>query len=518
MAETPVDIVNRELREFKRYTGDGLPGEPVNAPLPVGDPQSGVHNPKKVNQRKAMLATLEGGAAEVERAREEADRAEQAVADANAMIVPDDAVTDPKVSPSSLVYHKARAAWPVKYFGSGGTLVGTGNAAIDTAALQDAVLSGEIVDLSGAQLQINDTISVPLESSKLHAAMSQRPAGAGSVIRIVDDALPVLFDIGHDNFEASGFYVRGNVGNVTTTAFNFVRTVDNYRDIDARLVDMCITNVGKAAYIRGRGLEFGRNTVADCAIAAVDLDQPDTWTPRGGTTDLPKTGTRAFHFYDNRAHAMPGPFLRNTGPHALDIGGIIINGLMADIGANGGLISGVLIEAIVSNIQCRYAAVAGSRLLELAPGSRDSRIVNFQANGYLDGANSRLSNFIARLESSVQNPVENIHFIGGQIGPTLQHGVALIGSGRFENICFSDVLFKGVGQAGSYNPINVASGVTSASIKLSMTHFQNSPAAVPVIGNSSSGSVVLMREVTTTKDDSFSSWAGGSVTQITTPP
>ncbi|WP_157970187.1 right-handed parallel beta-helix repeat-containing protein [Pelagibacterium sediminicola] len=76
MAETAQEIVERELREFKRYTGDGLPGEPVNAPLPVGDPQSGVHNPKKVNLRKAMLAPLEEAAQSASDAKDEADRAE----------------------------------------------------------------------------------------------------------------------------------------------------------------------------------------------------------------------------------------------------------------------------------------------------------------------------------------------------------------------------------------------------------------------------------------------------------
>lgn len=76
MAETPQEIVDRELREFKRYTGDGLPNEPVNAPLPVGDPQSGTYNPRKVALRNSMKATLEGAGAEVGRAKDEADRAE----------------------------------------------------------------------------------------------------------------------------------------------------------------------------------------------------------------------------------------------------------------------------------------------------------------------------------------------------------------------------------------------------------------------------------------------------------
>lgn len=33
--------IDRAFRQYRRYTGDGLPGEPVNAPLPIGDPKSG---------------------------------------------------------------------------------------------------------------------------------------------------------------------------------------------------------------------------------------------------------------------------------------------------------------------------------------------------------------------------------------------------------------------------------------------------------------------------------------------
>lgn len=52
-----IDVVNRVFREFRRYTGDGLPGEPVNAPLPIGDPSTGVHSPKKSEIRSALLAS-----------------------------------------------------------------------------------------------------------------------------------------------------------------------------------------------------------------------------------------------------------------------------------------------------------------------------------------------------------------------------------------------------------------------------------------------------------------------------
>lgn len=47
------------LRDFVRYTGDGLPNEPVGHPAPIGDPSSGVHHPTKADLRYIV------GAAEV---------------------------------------------------------------------------------------------------------------------------------------------------------------------------------------------------------------------------------------------------------------------------------------------------------------------------------------------------------------------------------------------------------------------------------------------------------------------
>lgn len=55
---TVFDTVNRIFREFKRYSGDGLTGEPTGAPLPVGDPQSGVYSPKKSELRTAFVEIL----------------------------------------------------------------------------------------------------------------------------------------------------------------------------------------------------------------------------------------------------------------------------------------------------------------------------------------------------------------------------------------------------------------------------------------------------------------------------
>lgn len=45
---------NEVFRDHVRYTGDGLPNEPTNAPLPGGDPTSGGHNPGKADIREVF--------------------------------------------------------------------------------------------------------------------------------------------------------------------------------------------------------------------------------------------------------------------------------------------------------------------------------------------------------------------------------------------------------------------------------------------------------------------------------
>ncbi|QFQ87309.1 hypothetical protein F8A10_07660 [Paracoccus kondratievae] len=49
------DDINIALRDFERYTGDGLPNAPVGHPLPVGDPRSGVHHPNKAELRNLLI-------------------------------------------------------------------------------------------------------------------------------------------------------------------------------------------------------------------------------------------------------------------------------------------------------------------------------------------------------------------------------------------------------------------------------------------------------------------------------
>lgn len=53
---------NEVFRDFERFTGDGKPGAPTGAPLPIGDPRSGLHNLDKWELRQwgAGIEALNG--------------------------------------------------------------------------------------------------------------------------------------------------------------------------------------------------------------------------------------------------------------------------------------------------------------------------------------------------------------------------------------------------------------------------------------------------------------------------
>ena len=52
-----LDYINRVLRDFERYTGDGKPGAPSGAPLPTGDPSSGRRN-IPLHELRGLLKTI----------------------------------------------------------------------------------------------------------------------------------------------------------------------------------------------------------------------------------------------------------------------------------------------------------------------------------------------------------------------------------------------------------------------------------------------------------------------------
>jgi hypothetical protein len=89
-----VDIktpINRAFREFRRYSGDGLANEPTGAPLPIGDPNSGQHNPAKREIRDAFTdidGPLNDAIDAVETARDETEGFRDEARDQVASVMP----------------------------------------------------------------------------------------------------------------------------------------------------------------------------------------------------------------------------------------------------------------------------------------------------------------------------------------------------------------------------------------------------------------------------------------------
>lgn len=80
------DDINKFMRDFNRYTGDGLPDEPINAPLPVGSAKSGPYVPTKADMRAwATAIQLETEAGSLLDAKITAEEAARIAADANVL-------------------------------------------------------------------------------------------------------------------------------------------------------------------------------------------------------------------------------------------------------------------------------------------------------------------------------------------------------------------------------------------------------------------------------------------------
>lgn len=146
--------INRILREFRRYTGDGLPNEPAAAPLPVGDPSSGANSPKKSELREVLSDVVMA-------ADDAAERAEQALDDAVAMIVPDNSV-----STSKLV-----------------------NSAVSTAKLADdavtpAKISDAPTDIAALQSMLGITASTAIGRSINGLLLANHPSTPNTVLNI----------------------------------------------------------------------------------------------------------------------------------------------------------------------------------------------------------------------------------------------------------------------------------------------------------------------------------------------
>ncbi|CAN7623355.1 hypothetical protein LJR010_004426 [Ensifer adhaerens] len=396
-----------------------------------------------------------------------------------------------------------RRLWHVEAFGSGQSKVGSGGD--DTVALQSALDSGEMIDVTGALLRISDTINVNYPGANVSSVMASRVGNrASSKIRVSENSMPRLFNVSAANFEASGFFVECDAGNAVTTLFHFERPAGAAADIDAVISRVGTEGGGKIFHIYGRGLKLDGCTFANTKIAVGDLDFPVSWTPNGSSNDTQETAMRAYQFDNLRFHGVAAG-VRNVGRNSLNCGGIQMTNIHGDIGiGGGGAFVGVARDGQFANILSRMGATNGGGIVDLHDGSSNCAFTNL-GNGGFKGAD------VARL---VRNPivirsgpigVNELSFIGGTIGPCNRNGVHILGHGKAQNIAFLGIAFDRTNIEGNqYFPIKVeesGGAFTEVSIKLGACNFKfrgETPAAC-ILGGLNSAVVTLYRDNLTTK-------------------
>ena len=414
-----------------------------------------------------------------------------------------------------LTYHKARGSRHVRAFGSSLTEVGGGNEAADTAALKAAIASQEIIDITGANLRINDVIDIDYPGACIVSALSNRVgAVASSSIFVTDDAMPKLFNVSATNFEVDGFRLEANAANTATTWFHYERPAGSASDIDCVLERLSATYGRKLFHIFGRGLKVRDATVAMPSECVGDIDWPSSWTPNGQSNDTQKTGMRAYEFADLRFHGTPGG-IRNIGANAKNCRGISMANVLADIGGANGVFSGVAVESRFVNIGSHINAVTAGLLFDIHGGSTKSEFIGFHGGGIKDGTDERLSNNVINIRPTATDPISDLHFIGGSIGPCRRNGLQIAGGGVAKNILLQGVTFDRPGlDGGTYVPISIFDNggtLTEVSLKMSACNFEL-PGLAPtqIVGGKNSNVITIMKDTLTTKPAAIP-WAQANV-------
>lgn len=410
---------------------------------------------------------------------------------------------------------QGRRLWHIDAFGSGRSKVGSGGD--DTVALQSALDSGEMIDITGARIRISDAINVSYSGANVSSVMASRVGNrASSKISVSEDSMPRLFNVSAANFEASGFFVECGAGNTATTLFHFERPAGSAADIDAVISRVGTDGGGKVFHIYGRGLKLDGCTFANTKIAIGDLDFPLSWTPNGSSNDTQETAMRAYQFDNLRFHGVAAG-IRNIGRNALNCGGIQMTNIHGDIGiGGGGAFVGVARDSQFANILSRMGATINGGIVDLHDGSSNCAFMNLGNGGFKEAKATRL----------VRNPivirpgrvgVSELSFIGGTIGPCSRNGVYIFGHGKAQNIAFLGIAFDRTNIEGEqYFPIKVeesGGAFTEVSIKLGACNFKfrrESPPAV-ILGGMNSSVVTLYRDNLTTKPRAIP-WTQDSVT------
>lgn len=419
----------------------------------------------------------------------------------------------------------------LEFFNSSSTLCGTGNAVVDKNALQAAINSEYVVDIAGLKLQIADTIVVSKIESMLTSSIPFQRNASGlayrsSNIQIIDDELPILFDVREYNSRWSNFRIRANPTNTTTTFFQFTRT-NNLNDIDVDIRRCSFEYGARHVLTYGRGLQFNDSAVVGASDASIVLDWNVSAVENGFSNDKPFRAERAYTITQLRQHGCRA-LVRNTGSFKKRISDILISDVQGDTG--GCVFEGVLRNSLINNVQSHYHPVAQVQI-DLHGGSQNSRINNFMFTGFIDAdnpANSRTptTSIWMRPLQGVGNGITGISFSSGVVGATKSFAVGINGGGVVD-VSFNDVEFIDnsyltnntvivMSQPGSGDQFIEDFNITLNNVRFRQTVVPTNAKSAIVSGTSTTLSKVYSNHLT--RQVGFGSaipWTSGSIQYLT---
>lgn len=416
----------------------------------------------------------------------------------------------------------------IEYFNSSITRCSSGNYTVDFNALQAGLDSEYAVDIACQKLQIEDTIAITKQESMLMSSIDMPRNGSGDVrrsaqITVMDNALPVLFDVQTYNARFQGFRTKCDPTNVATTVFKCLRADTHTSDLDVTIKRCSLEYGNRHVHMYGRGLQFSDNEVvgAKDAVAVLDWD-PDWVTNGGNNNDLLGTAQRAYTITQIRQHGNR-MLVRNTGTLKHHIADILISDIQGDTG--GGVFEGVLNHSLINNVQCHYHPTSQDVFI-LEAGSKFAYITNFSLSGFVntDRTIDRTPTRAIYIKPDDSPSTIDVVFANGKIGPTNSQAVRIGGGGycavTFDNVSFVDA---GINTGDTPNAFIYALAersqtITNWDILLRACTFRTLQALSPpsfIVGGNQNALIKVYRDFMTRQVGMSATWTAPTMTSIT---
>lgn len=179
------------------------------------------------------------------------------------------------------------------------------------------------------------------------------------------------------------------------------RAIGEQADIDIEFNGCRISRFYNGIEVWGRGLKVSDSLFSNCNFG-VNLEWPNLtdYVEGDETAQKDATGYRAFTFVGNRFHSVGTGAIRNAGPNAAKINGILAVGNLMDIGRT--FWTGVLKEGVISGLTITQTPTEG---LHLYDGSRDYQISDVLIAGDIQTTPARQPEFFIKLRGNHENGI-----------------------------------------------------------------------------------------------------------------